>query len=189
MNKKVRIAAIAVWSVVVLSYGTYSYGERTGGGTKGTTGSSGNSSAPVKDPDQCNGHPVCPEFKKNFDECTAKANMGNDCKYEDLGIMGDKAHQARPSCHNVGEAVDVGYIECAGQKIQPNDPKYLEFVKCFADDTEGKMNNIFHIKAGQNTIQKSDHVKHVHIQLKNCRMVPGQGGTQVADSGSGSKGT
>lgn len=170
---KVRVATLAVWSILVLSYGTYSFGERTSGGSQGGSAQAkgGGSSSPVKDPEQLANYPVVPKFKENFDKCTAKANMGTDCKFEDLGIIGDKAHAVRPSCHNAGEAIDVGFIECAGQKIQPNDPKYLEFVKCFADDTNGEMNNIFHIKAGENTIKKADHVKHVHIQLKNCRMV------------------
>ncbi len=172
MTGRIRTVTVLVWSACILLYGAASFGERTGSGFQGgASGGQQGSSSPVKDPDQLQNYPVVPKFKENFDKCTAKANMGNDCKFEDLGIIGDKAHAVRPSCHNAGEAIDVGFIECAGQKIQPNDPKYLEFVKCFADDTNGEMNNIFHIKAGQNTIPKSDHVKHVHIQLKNCRMV------------------
>lgn len=172
MIGKIRLATMVIWSAIVLFYGTYSFGERTSGGTQGgTQAAEGGNSSPIKDPDQLQNYPVVPKFKENFDKCTAQANMGTDCKFEDLGIIGDKAHAVRPSCHNAGEAIDVGFIECAGQKIQPDNPKYLEFVKCFADDTNGEMNNIFHEKAGENTIQKADHVKHVHIQLKNCKMI------------------
>lgn len=174
-------ATLLVWSILIGFYASNSFGERTGGGNPGQArGTKGGSSSPVKDPDQLQNYPVVPKFKANFDKCTAKANMGTDCKFEDLGIIGDKAHASRPSCHNAGEAIDVGFVECAGQKILPSDPKYIEFVKCFADDTNGEMNDIFHIKAGQNTMQKSDHVKHVHIQLKNCKMVT------AAQAGTGS---
>jgi hypothetical protein len=153
--------------------------DRMGGGGPGNTPATGaKPAAPGKvvDPDQLNGAlPVVEPFKKHFDKCTGQADMGNDCKFEHLGIIGDEAHQKRPSCHNVGEAIDVGFIECAGQKIESANPKYLTFVKCFAEQTGGEMNDIFHQTGGSpNIIQKSDHVKHVHIQIKDCKMVPGK---------------
>lgn len=189
MRKRLWVTATIIWSFVVVFYAFAVHSAETAGsGGSATTKSPDGSSAAVKSPEQLQGYPIVAPFKENFNKCTGKANMGTNCKFEDLGIMGDASHQARRSCHNVGEAIDVGYIECAGQKIQPSDKKYEEFVKCFADDTNGVTNDIFHKKAGQNTIQKSDHVKHVHIQLKNCRMVTGSGGGAKTASAGSSKG-
>ena len=112
-------------------------------------------------------------FKKYFDGCTSTAGLGN-CKFVNLGVKGDAAHRARRSCHNSSQAIDVGPLTCSsGRKILASDPKYFDVAKCMANQTNNELQVIFYKSDGGNMIQKSDHNNHMHIQLKNCRMVFG----------------
>jgi hypothetical protein len=88
--------------------------------------------------------------------------------------MGDKNHQARRSCHNAGEAIDVGPITCSGaQSFQSNSPQFFEIAKCLANDSNNELQVIFHKAEGPGMIRKSDHVGHMHVQLRHCNMVYG----------------
>ncbi len=123
--------------------------------------------------------PIAQTFQKYFNVCTTLVGLGQ-CNFVNLGIWGDQAHQQRQSCHNVGEAIDVGPLTCSGGQasgtINPDNPRFYDMVKCMAQQTNNELETIFHLSEGPpNMIQKSDHSGHVHIQLKNCRMVRGNG--------------
>jgi hypothetical protein len=178
MSKVPHRYLLTLSSFIAIAFTSQSFGERTAnGGSGGGNGSvaSGATDAPFKTAEQLEQRPITEPFKKHFDQCTRRANMGTGCRFQDKGIMGDKDHQARASCHNVGEAIDIGIIECAGQQIKPDSQHFCDFVKCFADETGGETSTIFARPCGNGNKVKSDHSGHVHIQLKNCRMVAGGG--------------
>lgn len=116
---------------------------------------------------------IIPPFQKWFSACTKGLGLG-DCRFENMGIMGDAAHRARRSCHNSGEAIDVGTVTCSGgQKITTDSPQFFNLANCLANDSKDELQVVFYKATGPNMIQKSDHNKHMHIQLKNCAMVYG----------------
>ncbi len=118
--------------------------------------------------------PIVGVFKKYFDGCLEKTGIG-PCKFVNLGILGDAAHRARRSCHNSGEAIDIGPLTCAGGKsISTTDPRFYNVARCMAHNTDNKLEIIYYKADGSNMIQKSDHSNHMHIQLKHCLMVTGQ---------------
>lgn len=168
---------LATLSVFVI--GSSAHAERIGNSTgmAPMAAPKGGGAAPGgwQDPQQLPESPITPFIKQNFDKCTQKAAMGSQCKFKNLGIMGDKAHQSRRSCHNAREAIDIGDIQCGGQTYNAKQDQFCQFVKCFADDTNGQTTDIFAKKCGSNKI-KGDHDKHVHIEKKPCRMITGGGG-------------
>jgi hypothetical protein len=119
------------------------------------------------------GHKILEPFKENFDKCTNKTGLGR-CKFKNMGIDGDDAHKARASCHNSGEAIDVGDLECDASRYDASSEKFFEVAKCMAHDTEKKLEVIFHKAEGENMKVVPGHEKHMHIQLKNCNMVTGK---------------
>jgi hypothetical protein len=116
---------------------------------------------------------IIPPFQKWFGICTKNLGFGN-CRFENMGIMGDASHRARRSCHNSGEAIDVGTVTCSGgQRIAPKSAAYLNLANCMANDSSNELQVIYYKASGPNMIQKSDHDNHMHVQLKNCSMVYG----------------
>lgn len=128
---------------------------------------------PVSPSDLSGMRKIIPPFQKWFSACTKGLGLG-DCRFENMGIMGDAAHRARRSCHNSGEAIDVGTVTCSGgQKITTDSAQFFSLANCMANDSKDELQVIFYKATGPNMIQKSDHNKHMHIQLKNCAMVYG----------------
>jgi hypothetical protein len=84
------------------------------------------------------------------------------CSYVSWGIWGDKAHQARRSCHNSGDAIDIHAIRCNGKVQSPRTAaaRFQKYVGCM----KGNFNVIF---------GNRQHRNHAHIELKNCRRVRG----------------
>lgn len=112
-------------------------------------------------------------FKKYFDTCTERVGLGT-CKFINLGIKGDKAHQARRSCHNSMQAIDVGPLTCSsGRRVLPSDPGFFDVASCMANQSNNELEVIFHKAEGANMMRDSNHKGHMHIQLKNCAMVFG----------------
>lgn len=134
---------------------------------------SGSTLTPVSPAELSGMRKIIPPFQKWFSACTKGLGMG-DCRFENMGIMGDAAHRARRSCHNSGEAIDVGTVTCSGgQKITTDSAQFFNLANCMANDSKDELQVIFYKATGPNMIQKSDHNKHMHIQLKNCAMVYG----------------
>lgn len=150
-------------------------GGGSGGGDFGGGGASGSwGGAPTSASELSGGQSIVEPFKRNFERCAQENGLGT-CKFENMGIMGDAAHRARRSCHNAGEAIDVGPLTCTGaNKIATNHPKFFDMAKCLANNSNDELQVIFHRGEGKNMIRKSDHVGHMHVQLKNCRMIYGQ---------------
>jgi hypothetical protein len=113
-------------------------------------------------------------FKQQFPKCTEAAGLGQ-CKFVFLGIWGDPAHRARKSCHNTGEAIDVGLpFQCTnGGKIDAQSPKALEVARCMANNAGGQFGVIFQDRReGPNFFPghpPGAHNGHMHIQLRSCR--------------------
>lgn len=147
----------------------------SGGGDFGGGGAdAGWSGPPVGASELSGGQTIVEPFKRNFDRCAQEIGLGV-CKFENMGIMGDASHRARRSCHNGGEAIDVGPLTCTGAKAIPsNHPKFFDMAKCLANNSNNELQVIFHRAEGPNMIQKSDHVGHMHVQIKNCRMIYGR---------------
>lgn len=154
----------------------YGGGSSSGGGSSG--GGSSGGGAPDNTPTASraiNGrHPIVGPFKEEFDKCLNKVGLSPSCKFENWGIMGDKAHQRRRSCHNTGEAIDVGPIHCDGAKYDSKHPKFLEMAKCMANNSGEKFKVLFHTAHPPNLRYAPNHTGHMHIQLKTC--VPKYGG-------------
>lgn len=138
-----------------------------------SAGGSGGSLTPVGPSELSGPRKIIPPFQKWFGTCTKNLGLG-DCRFENMGIMGDAAHRARRSCHNSGQAIDVGTVTCSGgQKLTTDSAQYFNLANCMANDSNNELQVIFYKASGPNMIQKSDHNKHMHIQLKNCAMVYG----------------
>lgn len=139
----------------------------------GYSGSSG--MTPIGPNDLNAPYKIVPPFRKWFEKCTKGMGLG-ECRFENMGIKGDPSHQARRSCHNSLQAIDVGTITCSGgQKISPKDSRFFDIAYCMANDSQNELQVIFHKASGPNMIQKSDHSGHMHVQLKGCAMVYGSG--------------
>ncbi|MEL4403158.1 hypothetical protein AAEJ42_23330, partial [Shewanella algae] len=79
-----------------------------------------------------------------------------DCRFENMGIIGDAAHRARRSCHNSGQAIDVGTVTCSGgQKLTTDSAKYFNLANCMANDSNNELQVIFYKASGPNMIQRS----------------------------------
>lgn len=142
-------------------------------GDSGSNYSSGSGFTPVGAGELTGMCKIVKPFQKWFDACTKGLGLGN-CRFQNMGIMGDASHRARASCHNVGEAIDVGTVTCSGgQKLTTNSPEFFNLANCMANDSQNELQVIFYKASGPNMIQKSDHTNHMHIQLKNCHMVVG----------------
>jgi len=121
---------------------------------------------------------VLEPFKRWFPQCTEKLGLGQ-CNFKFLGTWGDASHRARASCHNSGEAIDVGLpFTCSnGVSFDANDPRAMEVAKCMAGDTNGELQVIFRDHTGPPGMipgyPRGSHSGHMHIQLRNCRAVRG----------------
>lgn len=116
-------------------------------------------------------------FREKFDECTKEVGIGTDCQFQNWGIEGDSGHAARRSCHNAGEAIDVGPITCGSTKYTPKDPKFQAMIRCFAEDKQDRFQVITSVMtAGGNIMHdgSGQHAGHMHIQLKFCNMIAGK---------------
>lgn len=143
-------------------------------GDSGANYSSPSGLTPVSAAELSGMRKIIPPFQKWFGTCTEKLGLGT-CRFENLGIMGDAAHRARRSCHNSGQAIDVGTVTCSGgQKLIPSSDRFFNLANCMANDSKNELQVVFYKATGPNMIKKSDHLNHMHIQLKNCAMVYGQ---------------
>ena len=98
------------------------------------------------------------------------------CGYVSWGIWGDEAHQARRSCHNSGEAIDIHAITCGGTHVAMSS-RFNSYVSCM----RGHLGVIYNRGRG-------DHQDHAHFELHNCNMCAGLGcggGRRSEDRGSG----
>lgn len=145
-----------------------------GGGARGVYGGASDNT-PTSSRTLTGGYKIVGPFKEEFDKCLAKVGLGTSCKFENWGIMGDKAHQRRRSCHNIGEAIDVGPIHCDGVKYDSKHPKFIEMAKCMANDTGNKFKVLFHMTEPPNLKKAPNHEGHMHIQLKTCIPQKGRG--------------
>jgi hypothetical protein len=82
------------------------------------------------------------------------------CSYVSWGIWGDKAHQARASCHNSGDAIDIHAFRCGKTLNGPKTARFKKYVGCMRK----KFGTVF---------GNASHKNHVHIQLKGCRKIRG----------------
>ncbi|HEY8280615.1 MAG TPA: hypothetical protein VIH99_13375 [Bdellovibrionota bacterium] len=84
------------------------------------------------------------------------------CSYVSWGIWGDKAHQARRSCHNSGQAIDIHAITCGGRTYKVLSPRFDQYVSCM----RSRMGAIYRSK---------DHFDHAHFQIPGCNKCRGLG--------------
>jgi hypothetical protein len=135
-----------------------------------------NSNGAVLNPTGANqlsgGQPIVGPFQRWFKYCTGDRGFG-ECKFQNMGIMGDASHRARRSCHNDGQAIDIGALTCGGRTIPTTSDEYFNLAICMASQTQNQLQVIFYRAQGPNMMQKSDHKDHMHVQLKNCKMVYG----------------
>lgn len=142
---------------------TDSSGSVTGYGGQDVSPSGLNGTAVVEGP-----------FKQYFERCTQSLGLGT-CNFKHLGTWGDKAHQARKSCHNSGEAIDVGLpFTCTnGAKFDANDKRAMDVAICMATNADEKFGVIFKDQTPARNMfpggVRGRHNGHIHIQLKTCR--------------------
>jgi hypothetical protein len=118
---------------------------------------------------------VVEPVKKWLPYCTQKIGLGN-CTFRNDGIWGDASHMARRSCHNIGQAWDIGLpLNCSGdngnRKVMPDNAKAMELAHCLADDTGNTFGVIFQDVKAHNmfpSYQRGNHYWHIHVQLKTC---------------------
>ena len=82
------------------------------------------------------------------------------CRFVSWGIWGDPRHQAKRSCHNSGQAIDIHAIVCNGKTYPALSGRFNEYASCM----RGSMGVIY---------GKGDHRDHAHIELHNCEMCVG----------------
>lgn len=118
-------------------------------------------------------------FKEYFPRCTRAVGLG-ECSFKHLGTFGDASHRARYSCHNSGDAIDVGFpFTCGGRTIQSTDPEAMAVAKCMAGNADNRFKVIFQDRTDPdvpNLIpggKRGQHNGHMHIQLNPCRSVMG----------------
>ncbi len=117
-------------------------------------------------------------IKIYFEKCTQKLGYGS-CTFKNMGIWGDAAHRARRSCHNSGDAIDLGLpFNCTkAGTFNATDNKAMEVAKCLAADSDNKFQVIFRDKAPVKNMfpggQRGAHNGHMHVQLKGCRNIRG----------------
>lgn len=129
--------------------------------------------APVSPNDLSTSKRIVEPFKKWFAVCTQKMGL-NNCRVHNLGIMGDDRHRKKRSCHNSGEAIDIGAVMCGeGQIIGKDSSRYFTLAKCLANDSNNELQVIHKKASGPNMMQDKDH-PHLHVQIKNCAMVYGR---------------
>ncbi len=160
-------------------------GAPPGGERMAGTDNGGGNSAPNGDPAGSTTNPmsvpsgaaaIVPLVQEYFPKCTNELGYGT-CTFKNLGIWGDARHRAGRSCHNSGEAWDIGLpFNCSsGGVIQPDDPKALEIAKCLATKADNKLGIIFKdIPFGPNMFpagKRGMHNGHIHVQLRNCRSI------------------
>lgn len=118
---------------------------------------------------------VVEPVKKWLPYCTQKIGLGT-CSFRNDGIWGDASHMARRSCHNIGQAWDIGLpLNCSGEngkkQISPDNPKAMELAQCLANDTGNTFGIIFRDVKAHNmfpSYQRGNHYWHIHVQLKTC---------------------
>lgn len=82
------------------------------------------------------------------------------CRYVSWGIWGDARHQAKRSCHNSGEAIDIHAIVCDGRTYPSLSSRFTQYTSC--------MKNTLGVIYGE-----GEHRDHAHIELRNCEMCVG----------------
>lgn len=89
------------------------------------------------------------------------------CGYVSWGIWGDARHQAKRSCHNSGQAIDIHAITCGGTHAAGG-ARFNQYVRCMG----GSLGVIY---------GSGDHKDHAHFQLHGCNMCAGKncGGGKV----------
>lgn len=125
--------------------------------------------------DPTNEFPVVRKLRIWIPKCFEKLGW-QSCQFQNEGTMGDANHDV--SCHNNGNAMDIGKIRCAdpvGEVDPPNDPRYMDMAKCMAAQTDNNFGVIYrdqraapNMMVGKNP---GDHDKHMHIEIRGCRPV------------------
>lgn len=147
--------------------------------------------------------PLSKAVKENLPKCGQKLLGSSDCRIEDLGQIGDAAHKARHSCHNLRppEAWDIGKIHCGGKTLDPKVQKdpFLKFTECvvhggetnqgnggfvdkvtsFVSNMKSKLAAIFS-KPGDKVRVKPNHDNHMHVEIEGCMARAGGGGSSSA---------
>lgn len=147
----------------------------TGGGASNSSGEPGTTSANSVNKGAAR---IVEPFQRHFPKCTNKLGLGN-CTFKNLGIFGDARHRAQRSCHNSGDAWDIGYpMKCGdGKVIHAADPQAMEIAKCLASDSGDELGVIFRDQAPVKNMfpggVRGQHNTHMHVQLRNCRNVTG----------------
>lgn len=174
-------------------YGTYGGDRESVGGGGWRYGGGGGPSGPagtisvddLKEDSSTGRAKIVKPLKKWFPICTEKVGL-KTCKFVNIGIWGDDPHKRTESCHNSGEAMDVGLpLSCSdgvsiteSKRGQPPDPRALALAKCMAKETNDELQVIFHDYEDRPNMfpggVRNKHHGHMHIQLKNCRMVRGR---------------
>ena len=99
--------------------------------------------------------PILAPFLAQHGQC------GTGCEYVSWGIWGDARHQAKRSCHNAGEAIDIHAIRCGGVVSAAGSKRFNSYASC--------MRQKFGVIYGS-----GDHRDHAHIQLRGCHMISGR---------------
>lgn len=112
---------------------------------------------------------VVEPVKQYLPKCTQSVGLGN-CRFKNLGTWGDKAHQKRRSCHNTGDAWDLGFpAMCDKGVIQASSQDAVNIANCMANGSDNQFRVIFrNIKHGNLITSSHDHSTHMHIQLARC---------------------
>jgi len=100
------------------------------------------------------GAPILQPFLNAHRQCAP------GCGYVSWGIWGDAKHQARRSCHNSGQAIDIHAITCGGTHAAPG-ARFSRYVGC--------MKSYLGI-----VYLNKDHMNHAHFQLRGCSKCQGR---------------
>lgn len=188
MQMKIAIVLVAFSFVPFKAFGAMDVATPKTLGAPGAKGSDSPKMVPLES--LTANSPFAKEVKEHLENC-AQEVMGDDakdCTVEDLGQVGDEAHQSRISCHNLKppQAWDIGVVKCGGVTLDPkkDKDKYLKLTEC-----------VVHGKTEQSTMQKigsaiqsaanyvldalfskpgadvrvaPNHDNHMHVEIKGC---------------------
>jgi hypothetical protein len=104
--------------------------------------------------DQNSNAPIFAPFLAQHNRCAP------GCGYVSWGIWGDARHQAKRSCHNSGEAIDIHAITCGGKTYAALSARFTEYVSCM----KGTLQAIY---------GSGEHADHAHLQLPGCAFCQG----------------
>ena len=91
---------------------------------------------------------------------TAHEKCAPGCRFVSWGIWGDARHQAKRSCHNSGQAIDIHAIVCGGKTYPSLSARFTNYASCM----KGSLGVIY---------GSGDHRDHAHIELRHCDMCVG----------------